>query len=311
MGYSSLCDSIHRNPSYNHSSGRSGCRACKITPHHMCAVWTGERCAESFDVRGRNASSNYCIGYEGEIVGCVDEGDRSWCSSSSWNDNRAITIEVANSSTGGEWPISQKSWDSLVRLCADICRRHGFRLEYTGDSSGSLTEHQMYAATNCPGPYLHARMGELARQVNAILDGEEEEERVSIEAVKDGVYRLYNPYANRHHFTTSREEAESLVGVGWRYEGVKFRQGKGSQVYRLYNPYEDGGHVWSRDPTEVGTLVIARWDYEGAAWRAGTRRDLMRLYDPRSGDHMLALEDEASALEASGWTVEGILCKVD
>ena len=170
MGYSSLCNSIHRNPSYNHTSGRGGERVCKITPHHMAVKWTGERCAQSFDVYGRNASANYCIGYDGEIVGCVDENDRSWCSASGWNDRKAITIEVSNSSTGGDWPISQKSWDSLVRLCADICRRYGFRLSYTGTSSGSLTEHQMYASTNCPGPYLHARMGELARQVNAMLD---------------------------------------------------------------------------------------------------------------------------------------------
>lgn len=170
MGYSSLCSSIHRNPSYNHTSGRGGERVCKITPHHMAVRWTGERCAQSFDVRGRNASANYCIGYDGEIVGCVDENDRSWCSASGWNDRKAITIEVSNSSTGGDWPISQKSWDSLVRLCADICRRYGFRLSYDGTRNGSLTEHQMFAATNCPGPYLHARMGELARQVNAMLD---------------------------------------------------------------------------------------------------------------------------------------------
>ena len=170
MGYSSLCSSIHRNPSYNHTAGRGGERVCKITPHHMAVKWTGERCAQSFDVYGRNASANYCIGYDGEIVGCVDENDRSWCSASGWNDRKAITIEVSNSSTGGDWPISQKSWDSLVRLCADICRRYGFRLSYTGTSSGSLTEHRMYASTNCPGPYLHARMGELARQVNAMLD---------------------------------------------------------------------------------------------------------------------------------------------
>lgn len=174
MGYSSLCSSIHRNPSYNHTAGRGGERVCKITPHHMAVVWTGERCAQSFDVRGRNASSNYCIGYDGEIVGCVDERDRSWCSASGWNDRKAITIEVSNSSTGGDWPVSQKSWDSLVRLCADICKRYGFRLDYDGTPNGSLTEHQMYAATNCPGPYLHRMMPELARQVNALLDSGKE-----------------------------------------------------------------------------------------------------------------------------------------
>lgn len=171
MGYSTLCASIHPNPSYNHSAGRSGQRVCKITPHHMCAVWTGERCAESFDVAGRNASSNYCIGVDGEIVGCVDESDRSWCSASKWNDTRAITIECANSSLGGDYPISQATWDSLVALCVDICRRYGFRLSYDDTRNGTLTAHHMFAATNCPGNWLDAHLTELASQVNAALDG--------------------------------------------------------------------------------------------------------------------------------------------
>lgn len=47
--------------------------------------------------------------------------------------------------------MSQKTWDALVGLCADICTRYGFRLNYTGDRNGSLTEHGMFASTACPG----------------------------------------------------------------------------------------------------------------------------------------------------------------
>lgn len=138
----------------------------------------------------------------------------------------------------------------------------------------------------------------------------EEAPKVDIEAVENGVYRLYNPYANRHHFTTDLSETKALVAEGWTYEGVKFRQGDGHQVHRLYNPH-DGGHVFTAGVYEVGALVIAGWDYEGVGFLAGDSRELRRLYDASSGDHILCLADEAEAIAAKGWTDEGVLCMVD
>lgn len=170
MTRSSLASAYIPAASANHY-GRRTARVCKFTPHHMAAVWTADTCAKSFQNPRRGASANYCIGYDGKIVCSLDEDFAAGTSSNYWNDNQAITVEVANSSAGGDWPISQAAWNSLVNLAVDVCRRYGFRLSYNGTSSGSLTEHRMFKATNCPGPYLHARMGELAAQVNAILDG--------------------------------------------------------------------------------------------------------------------------------------------
>lgn len=168
MTQSSLC--TYRNITGNHSAGRGGNKVCKITPHYMAARWSGKQCADYFASTSRQASSNYCIGIDGDIAMSVDEDDRAWTSSSGWNDRQAITIECGDidNSTG---EMTQATWDSLVSLCADICRRYGFRLIYTGDRNGSLTEHRMFASTDCPGQWLHARMGQLAREVNARLDG--------------------------------------------------------------------------------------------------------------------------------------------
>ena len=140
----------------------------------MAGRLTAAQCANIFKNPARQASSNYGIGYNGEIACYVDEENRAWTSSNRANDCQAITIEVANSSTGGDWPISDASWNALVKLCVDICRRHGFRLEYDGTPNGSLTRHDMFANTNCPGPYLKSRLPELARVVNAKLDGQPE-----------------------------------------------------------------------------------------------------------------------------------------
>ena len=49
-----------------------------------------------FATTDRDCSANYIVGKDGSIGLAVDEADRSWCSSSRDNDNRAITIEVAS-----------------------------------------------------------------------------------------------------------------------------------------------------------------------------------------------------------------------
>lgn len=126
----------------------------KITPHHMAGKTLADDCARYHRDSGRQASANYYIGYDGTICAGVSEDRRAWTSSSSWNDQRAITIEVSNSSVGGNWPISEKAYSSLVKLCADICNRYNIDPKYIGSKDGSITYHQMFNNTNCPGPWL-------------------------------------------------------------------------------------------------------------------------------------------------------------
>ena len=156
----------------NYEHGRAGKKICKFTPHHMAGILTAKQCAVNiFQKPGREASANYCIGNDGEIVCNVYEEDRAYTSSSRTNDRQAITVEVSNCEIGGQWKISDAAWNSLVNLAVDVCKRHGFRLSYDGTSNGSLTTHDMFSNTNCPGPYLKGKMQELASTVNSILDG--------------------------------------------------------------------------------------------------------------------------------------------
>lgn len=156
----------------NYEHGRAGQKICKFTPHHMAGVLTAKQCAVNiFQKPGRQASANYCIGNDGDIVCNVYEDDRAYTSSSRSNDRQAITVEVSNCEVGGQWKISDAAWNSLINLAEDVCRRYGFRLAYDGTSGGSLTTHDMFSNTNCPGPYLKGKLNELASIVNSRLDG--------------------------------------------------------------------------------------------------------------------------------------------
>lgn len=124
----------------------------KITIHHMAGVCSLENFNNIVSKPSRQMSSNYAIGNDGRIGLFCEEKDRSWCSSSEWNDNRAITIEVSNSAYGDAsgWPISDAAYKSLINLCVDICKRNGIsKLEFTGDKNGSLTYHYFYTQTAC------------------------------------------------------------------------------------------------------------------------------------------------------------------
>ena len=145
----------------------------RITPHYMAWYTSAKTCCESFIPSSRRASANYCIGKDGEIWCNVEEQNRAWTTGNSYNDNRAITIECANymdSKNYGKLPNT--TWNSLVKLCVDICKRYGFKLNYTGDDKGNLTKHKWYQDTDCPGPWFDKQFERLSKEVNVILDGE-------------------------------------------------------------------------------------------------------------------------------------------
>lgn len=143
----------------------------KLTIHHMAEDLPLEQLGASFAQRDRRASSNYAIDSGGRVALYVEESNRAWSSGSKENDSQAVTIEVANDEIGGDWHVSDQAYESLLELCTDICRRNGIEeLRFTGDTSGNLTLHSMFTdETECPGPYLRSRMGEIADEVTRRL----------------------------------------------------------------------------------------------------------------------------------------------
>ena len=143
----------------------------RITPHYMAWYTDAKTCCESFLPSSRKASANYCIGKDGEIWLNVEEKNRAWTTGSSYNDNRAITIECANYMESARYGVLPSVvWDSLVLLCIDICQRNDIKsINYTGNDYGNLTKHKWYQDTDCPGPWLSEQFDRLAYEINSVL----------------------------------------------------------------------------------------------------------------------------------------------
>lgn len=153
-------------PAYisNYSKGRQS-KITKITVHHMAGVLTAKRCGELFQNPNRYGSAHYGIGNDGTIAQYVDEANTAWADGN-WDSNcESVTIETSNSETGGNWKVSDKALESLIKLCADIAKRNGLGKLVAGKN---LTWHSMYAATACPGPYLKSKMNYIAEKANEI-----------------------------------------------------------------------------------------------------------------------------------------------
>lgn len=166
----------HTRISPNKSNGRSGAKIDMITIHCVVGQCTVESLGDIFAPSSRGASSNYGVGSDGRIGMYVEEKDRSWCTSSASNDNRAITIEVASDTTH-PYAVNDKAMEGLIELCADICKRNGIsKLLWQGDkglvgntSKQNMSVHRWFANKACPGDYLYERHGYIADEVNKLL----------------------------------------------------------------------------------------------------------------------------------------------
>lgn len=106
-----------------------------ISIHCMAGNLSIEQCGNLFANPSKQASSNYGIGSDGRIGLYVEEKDRSWCTSSSSNDNRAITIEVASDTTS-PYKVTDAAFNSLIKLLADICKRNNIKsLKWKADKN--------------------------------------------------------------------------------------------------------------------------------------------------------------------------------
>ena len=167
--------------SLNHSGQRTH-SIDRITPHCVVGQCSVETLGNIFLPTSRQASSNYGIGVDGRVGMYVEEKNRSWCSSSNANDQRAVTIECASDTTE-PYAFRDVVYQTLIKLCVDICKRNGkTKLLWLGDKAKTLnynpkpdemvlTVHRWFANKSCPGNWMYARMGDLAKKVTAALGG--------------------------------------------------------------------------------------------------------------------------------------------
>lgn len=183
----------------NHSGKRTH-SIDRITPHCVVGQLSCESICGCFTSPEREASCNYGIGTDGRISLCVEEKNRSWCSSSNANDQRAVTIECSSDKTA-PYAMTDAVYAALIDLCTDICKRNGkSKLLWFGDKNKTLayepkademiiTVHRWFANKSCPGDWLYNRLGDLAAKVTSRLGGGSQQPSGTLYRVQTGAYK--------------------------------------------------------------------------------------------------------------------------
>ncbi|NBI63943.1 N-acetylmuramoyl-L-alanine amidase [Clostridiales bacterium] len=267
MAYTNSSMVAYTRLSPNHSGQRTH-SIDRITPHCVVGQLSAESICGCFTSPSRQASCNYGIGTDGKVSLCVEEKNRSWCSSSNANDQRAVTIECASDKIE-PYAINSKVYDSLIKLCTDICRRNGKKkllwlgdrnktLNYTPKSDEMvLTVHRWFANKSCPGDWLYARLGDLATKVTAALSTGT---GASADKAASQLYRVRKTWAD----SKSQKGAFSVLANAKKCadsnKGYSVFDGNGKKVY----PADAPG-------TKKSVDVIAREVIRGD-WGNGDKR---------------------------------------
>lgn len=201
----------------------------RITPHCVVGQLSAESICNCFTSPSREASCNYGIGTDGRVALVVEEKNRSWCSSSNANDQRAVTIECAS---GLEEPytMNRKVYKSLVKLCVDICKRNNkTKLLWFNDKAKALnynpksnemvlTVHRWFDYKSCPGNWLYSRLGKLAKTVTKKL---QKHEKVKLQG-NAGLYKysFKDPVGNASAKLKTLKKGKTVQviednGTGW------------------------------------------------------------------------------------------------
>lgn len=319
MSNSSLVSYTKLSP--NHSGQRTH-SIDRITPHCVVGQLSAESICGCFTSTDRQASCNYGIGTDGRISLCVEEKNRSWCSSSNSNDQRAVTIECASDKTA-PYAMNDKVYASLVNLCVDICKRNGkSKLLWFGDKDKTLnyspksdemviTVHRWFANKSCPGDWLYARLGNLAAEVTQRLtSGVSAESGTSVPSDNKTLYRVqtgaFSKKSNADALVAKLKKAgfdTCVVSADGMYKvqvgAFSVKANAENQMAKLkakgfdaFITTKSGSAVASTSTTKKSAAEIAKEIYNGtcsdprwSSWGNGTDR-VNRLkqagYDPKA-----------------------------
>lgn len=266
MNYTNSKRVTYTKLSPNHSGQRTHA-IDRITPHCVAGQCSVETLGRIFAQSSRQASCNYGIGADGRVGMYVEEKNRSWCSSSNANDQRAVTIECASDTKEPYW-MNDKVYQVLIKLCVDICKRNGKKkliwfgnkektLNYSPKSDEMiLTVHRWFANKSCPGDWLYKRLGDLASKVTVQLGGSNS--ATGNRTSTSGFYRVRKSW----------NDAKSQKGAFKSLDNAK-RCAKANSGYFIF---DENGKIVGSDTSSTKTVDELAREVIRGNWGNGTER---------------------------------------
>lgn len=98
----------------------------------------------------REASAHFQVDGVGEIGQYVNVNEYAWATGTTKGNQESISIEMANSAVGGDWPVAEATWHNAARLAAWL----HWKVLGVAPTRATLKVHHDWKSTTCAGPYI-------------------------------------------------------------------------------------------------------------------------------------------------------------
>lgn len=130
-------------------------RKTMVTLHHNGARLSHEGVLEVW--KTRPASAQFDVDGFGDLAQYVNVNEYAWATGTTEGNQRSISIEMANSAIGGNWPVADITWREAARLSGWLFAR----VIGTRPNLSNLVPHHYWKATTCAGPFVDSIWNEI------------------------------------------------------------------------------------------------------------------------------------------------------
>lgn len=120
----------------------------------------------------RSSAPTFYLRNDGSVFELIRPGAKPSSTGADWN-WRSIAVETLNATGAPEYAVTEAQLEELAQMIAWLASFDGKTLDgvpvsFTIDREHVITHRETWSGTECPGPYLQARLGDIvdrARQI--------------------------------------------------------------------------------------------------------------------------------------------------
>jgi len=273
-----LIDGLNKTGHITHTTHRK----TMVTLHHNAGRLSHEGVLEVW--KTRPASAHLDVDGAGAVAQYAWLNEYAWACGSTNGNQESISIEMANSAVGGDWPVAEVTWKSAARLAGWIFAK----IIGTRPTSSNLVVHHHWKATACAGPYIDRVMIQTLQLANMSYDyfvggGSAPTQPVTSPPASGGkTFDQIVQEVLEGRWGNGEDRRKRLVAAGYNYENIQLevnrRIGGGAPAANRPSLYEIAQQVikglWGNGPVRRQRLTGAGYNY--AQVQAEVNRQLRR-----------------------------------
>jgi hypothetical protein len=155
-----LIDGLNKTGHITHTQHRK----TMVTLHHNAGRLSHEGVLEVW--KTRPASAHLDVDGAGAVAQYAWLNEYAWACGNTKGNQDSISIEMANSGVGGNWPVAEVTWKSAARLAGWIFAK----IVGVRPTPANLVMHKHWKATECAGPYITNVMPQILILANQSYD---------------------------------------------------------------------------------------------------------------------------------------------